>query len=53
MPRFACGRVVYVLPVFPAFEAVESNSEPTENECAPFVKLNIRPLCERTVCCAR
>src|SRR5262245_8948721 len=39
MPRLACGRVVCVLPVFPALEAVKSISAPTENECAPFVKL--------------
>src|SRR2546421_11766836 len=41
MPRNASGRVVCVPPVFPACELVKSISAPTENECAPFVKLSV------------
>src|SRR5262249_39992530 len=45
MPMFACGRVVCVLPVFVALEAVKSNSAPTENECAPLMKLIVSAYC--------
>src|SRR5436190_19241732 len=45
IPNVANGRVVCPPPVLAACELVKTNSPPTENECAPFVKLSVSAHC--------